>query len=99
MSETTPDDTTGGRTGGARHNFPVFGVPASAFRRFHATMLSPDDAVVRGEEPPPHPTAYRPDRLILPGLPGGQTNSGPFSELQRLGESMGFTPVVVNDVP
>ena len=66
MSETTPDDPAGRGAGGAGHPTPVFGVPASAFRRFRATVLSPDDAVRRGAEPPVHPTAYRPDRLILP---------------------------------
>ena len=86
MSETTPDDPAGRRAGGAGHPTPVFGVPASAFRRFRATVLSPDDAVRRGAEPPVHPTAYRPDRLILPGLPGGDTIAGPLAELKRLGE-------------
>ena len=67
MSETTPDNDTGDTSGRPRHNIPVFGVPASAFRRFDAKVLSPDDATLRGDERPPHPTVYRPDRLILPG--------------------------------
>jgi len=78
MSETTPDDPAGRRAGGAGHPTPVFGVPASAFRRFRATVLSPDDAVRRGAEPPVHPTAYRPDRLILPGAEIEEAKSAGF---------------------
>ena len=97
MTDLTPDPESDGSPTAPGHNFPIFGVPASAFRRFHATVLSPDGADVIGDEEPPHPTVYRPDRLILPGLNHRSFNDGPFQELERLGKLLRFRPVVVDD--
>ena len=98
MTEKTPENQSGDERREPAHNFPIFGVPASAFRRFRATVLSPDAADVLGEQEPPHPTVYRPDRLILPGLPGGPLNTGPLAELTRIGvlPQFAFTPQVVD---
>src|SRR5215218_3508613 len=97
MTDKTPDRETGGSGSADIHDFPIFGVPASAMRRFHAKVLAPDGAELRGDEEPPHPTVYRPDRLILPGLPRSATNNSAFDELRSLGEDMGFTAVRLDD--
>ena len=96
MTEKTPDNESGEGRREPTDNFPIFSVPASAFRRFNATVLSPDGADVIGEDDRP-PTVYRPDRIILPGLPGGSLDAGPLSELERLGKLMQFTPRVIDE--
>jgi serine protease len=81
-------------------NIPVFGVPDSAMRRFGAKVLDPATAQRYSDagEPVPdapslRPVVYVPDRLLVPGLPGGR-----FEEsrglLEEIGQEMGFEVVV-----
>ena len=77
-------------------NPPVFGVPATAMRRFGATVLDPSTAERSGEDRPrPRPVAYVPDRLFVPGLPGGSFEDS-RSLLERIGREMGFSVRVVD---
>jgi len=73
MTENTPDDLPGGdaRRGGDLVP-PAFGVPATALRRFRATVLDPDTAERLGDEPAPQPVAYVPHRLLIPGFTAEQ---------------------------
>ena len=107
MDDSTPDPQAAGRPYDPRADFPVFAVPASAFERFQAVVLDPDTAHVVGDERPPRPTVYRPDRLLIPGVPGDPDDDPTqdfdrenprtaLQELRRIGEEMDFTVDVLN---